>query len=283
MKKYLIFILICLLTSHIYPYEVNNHKIITICTINLLRNIYGKEFITDQEMQLIIEGNINEDKPGIDKLWDQHFYNPIKSKEFWKRNHSIDKRYNKLVEKFLVEKGNKELSLVGAITHHLQDATCPAHVVPIFHWVGKPDKFDYLNIDSLLPKSFDNFTVDKYSDDYANIIHFMTAKQTLDNITQRFIVIKLQNGYSTKDTIDWSFFWKDNPKGWFGDYGLLGKPTKKQNRKITDNYLKEEITVNDCTYKISKLIYDNFARQQLSIAVTRTAEFIYYYKMRENK
>lgn len=282
MRKYFLFILLVTLTSASYSYDLNNHKKINLCAIKLLSSIYGADFLTEKEIQLLIDGNLNEDKPNLGKLWNQHFYNPIKPKELWQRCHSIDKKFDKLVQKYISTKGEQEITLAGAIIHHIQDATCPSHVVPIFHWAGKPDKFDYLEIDSLLPASFNNFAIDDYTNDYPNVLHLKIAKQSLDNIEQRFTIKKIKDGILTTDTIDWSLFWADNPNGWFGDYGLLGKP-KKQSGKITDNFLKEEIIVNGCTYQISKSSYEELIREQLLLAVTSTAKFIYYCKMRMNR
>lgn len=267
MKNYFICAVLFLLTLNTYPLSKPNHEEITICAINLLNCRYPN-LINEEQKKLILKGNLGEDRFRISRLWNQHFYNPLKSKELWSRCHSIDTSFCMLVEMYLNATGNDRYTIVGALLHHIQDATSPSHVVPIYH-LGK-DVFDKYRDLSLMPVLLCDLEFSRCTKDYINSLFKNTAIRTLHNIKQRFEVKIVVDNMEKQDSIDWSYFWTDNPHGWFGVYG---KHVPKKN--CWDNFLKEKIEVNDSIYIIPKAKYDQFYKQQVELAVYKTAEFIY--------
>ena len=269
--KNVLFIVLLYLPLSGMAYNIKNHERITRKAIELLNKKYGANYITGYEAKQIIRGNLSEDKfnsKWLIRPFNQHFYNPLKEKQYWKRNKSIDRRFEKLQRNFTgrVNKSKYYYS-IGEIIHHLQDETVPAHVVPIFHWVFKKDKFDEQQVQELLPVNLDLEEVIGQNNDYASQLLKKVTIQTLNNIRQKFNVEIRTIKEKELASIDWSYFWKENPKGWFGEYGIFG-----------NRYLNDTIEVNDKKYIIDNNIYKTFSRQQLNLAVSYTARFIQYAK-----
>lgn len=269
--KNLLFIILLFFPFSGIPYNIKNHKLITRKAIELLNKIYGPNYITAYEAKQIIRGNLSEDKLNskwITRPFNQHFYNPVKKKQYWKRSKSIDKRFERLESRFnkRINK-NKYYYSAGEIIHHLQDETVPAHVVPIFHWGLKKDMFDEQPIRELLPANIEKEEVINLNTEYALQLLKEVTIQTLNNMHQKFTA-EISNAKEKEFvTVDWSYFWKESSKGWFGEYGVLG-----------NHYLNDTIKVKDKKYIIDKNIYKDFSRQQLNLAVSYTAKFIRYAK-----
>ena len=262
-------------------YSPENHAIITQLAINYLNNKYGECFISEQESRALIKGNIREDKSLIKfpiRPFNQHFYNPLKMKILRPRGASIDARFERIAKRCLQKKNSKRFFFkVGEILHHIQDVTNPAHVVPVYHGPGRKDSFDNQELLSYQPIHHINDTVKSYKPPYLNSILMPIAVLTLNQIKTKFDVDVEINGETSQRSIDWGYFWKDNPNSWFGTYGYLGAPAK-HNSRYMDNYLKCLIIKDGATYYIDKSIYDDLSLKQLQLAVSKTAEFILYAK-----
>lgn len=256
-----------------FGYNKKNHAIITRCAIEFLNKYVHPDFITEAEANKIIKGNVSEDrnlfKHAI-RLWNQHFYNPLKPIEFWKRSKSIDVRFERIAKRWFNRIGSdKYFNSIGEIIHHIQDCTNPAHVVPVFHGGILKDNFDEQDITPYLPGSITIDTNSNYVNPFLIAILKPVALQTLAALHDPFKVHVEQNDSAYSQTIDWAYYWQSNPNGWFGKYGLLG-----------NNYLKENIVLQDVKYTIVNNYYAQYSSKQIEMAVLRTAEFIYFAKKR---
>ena len=275
MRNILLLVAIILNSFTAFGYNKKNHALITERAIFLL-NERCENFITAEEANLIIEGNVSEDRnlfKMLIRLWNQHFYNPLKPREFWLRDKSIDVRFERIAKRWFDRPGSdKDFSSIGEIVHHIQDCTNPAHVVPVYHGGCLKDEFDEQDISAYLPRSIQIETNITYREPYLSSILGQPAIQTLESI-RKPIDIKLENnGVISSRTIDWSYFWMDNPNGWFGEYGFLG-----------NNYLYEKIPRGDTLYMIDKSTYDDYSSKQIELAVIQTANFIYFAKTQLQK
>lgn len=281
MKKNILLFTFIFYSFSSFAYSEYNHALITQYAIDLLNKKFGDNYISPEEAKEIIKGNCSEDHIGrkwLVRLWNQHFYNPLKPKKYWRRTKSIDVRFERIAKKCFDRKGTPEYYYsVGEITHHIQDVTNPSHVVPIYHGGRKKDQFDEQCVCAYFPNSIEIDTTIRYAAPFHSSILAPTAIKTLKNIESEFeIKIKTKNDSISK-IINWSYFWEDKPKGWFGKYGCLGK-SKKWKILKNDNYLNEIIQQRDTIYYIDKKDFDNFSSQQIALAVVQTAQFIYYAK-----
>lgn len=83
-------------------YNEDNHARITRCAVDLLNKYLGYEFITQAEAEKIVNGNCSEDHFGLkwlNRYWNQHFYNPLKTQKEWRRGKSIDVRFDRIVKR----------------------------------------------------------------------------------------------------------------------------------------------------------------------------------------
>lgn len=271
MKK--TFLLVCIILNSlvVFGYNKKNHAIITRCAIQLLNNYFQKEFITNDEAYSIIKGNVSEDNSILKhliRLWNQHFYNPFKPEELWRRSKSIDVRFKRIAKRWIKRIGSgRYFYSVGEIIHHIQDCTNPAHVIPIYHGGSLKDRFDEQDCDNFLPDSINIDTTVNYYTPYITSILNPVVGETLTSINDQFeILLNDKNNLSSKK-IDWSYFWQDNPNAWFGKYGLLG-----------NTYTDKKITIGEITYLINERIYKDYSSRQIALAVVQTANFIYFAK-----
>lgn len=275
------------LTENELTYSKRNHAIITQYAINFLNKKYGANFITKTEAKQIIKGNLSEDhfgKKWLIRLWNQHFYNPLKSKSNWKRSKSIDVRFERIAKRLFRKRNSKKINyLIGEIIHHIQDVTNPAHVVPVYHGGNIKDRFDEQEI-SQFDFFKDNISIDTsyvYNQPYLQSILKPIAIKTLKSIDQRFVVQVKRNNIARKKSIDWNYFWEGDNNQWFGHYGKLGIPSNKKTK--FDNYLKDSIQIGKTTFIIDKKTYAEYSTKQIKIAIIQTAQFIYYMKNLQKK
>jgi hypothetical protein len=276
MRKIILFLALTVSSSVVSAYNKENHDSITRCAIALLNKYLGTVFITEAEAQKIIKGSVSEDGAFIKffvRPWNMHFYSPYKPREFWQRGESIDVRFERIAKRWFNRKNsNKYFYSIGEIVHHIQDCTNPAHVVPVYHDGCLKDRFDEQNVTAYLPSSI---SIDKsigYNVPYLSSVLNRTAIKTLDSIHNKFEIRIETNGVTSPKWIDWSYFWQDNPSGWFGDYGFLG-----------NNYLDEKIQKGEVTYLINKSTYEGYSSKQIEQAVIETANFIYFAKTQLQK
>jgi len=264
-----------------FAYNTSNHEAITQQAIYLLNYSYCLDFITPQEAKMIIKGNVSEDAnalKGLTRAINQHFYNPLKANKYWKRIYSITVRFERIATRcFKRIDSKKYFKYVGEIIHHIQDATNPSHVVPVYHGPGLKDKFDEHYLACYFPKRVVIDTMMSYKSTYLTSTLKPVAIKTLEAIRDSFEIYVMRSGVCVQQKIDWSSFWKENPTCWFGQYGRLGQPDKCAGENI-DNYFLSTIQKGDTTFFIDKCIYDDFSRKQVELAVIETARFLYYAK-----
>ena len=264
-----------------FAYNTSNHEAITQHAIYLLNRQCKDVYITLEEAKMIIKGNVSEDAFGFKwaiRWCNQHFYNPLKERKHRKRIYSINERFERIAKRCFRRVGSKKyFKYVGEIVHHIQDMTNPSHVVPVYHGPGLKDKFDEHYLTCYFPDTIEINLSLPYDTPYLSSILKPVAEKTLDALKQRFDIYEMRNGNCVRQTIDWSKYWNENPEGWFGQYGEIGKPDKSAGQKI-DNYVVEEIHKGDTTYYVDRRIYDDFSTQQVELAVIETARFLYYAK-----
>lgn len=286
MKKFLITFALLLYSTSALSYNEQNHLLITKFAIEYLNKIFGEDFISNEEGEQILQGNRSEDSFGhkwVIRYWNQHFYNPLKPKKYWRRSKSIDLRFERIAKRcFKRADSDKFFYYVGEIVHHIQDATNPAHVVPVYHGGSLKDKFDEQEVEAFFPSELNINFDNSYSEPYLTEVLKPVAVKTLKSIKESFSISVKVGRSTTAKMIDWSFFWEENPESWFGNYGSLGAPDKESGQKI-DNYLSCKIEKGDTTYLVDKANYERFSSRQIELAITKTAQFIYFAKTRQEK
>ncbi len=280
MKKIILFITF-IITTNAFSYSEGNHALITQYAIDYLNEKYGCDFITEDEAKKLIKGNTSEDHFGHKwsiRLWNQHFYSPLKPVVYWERNKSIDVRFERIAERCFRKSGKKKYYYyIGEILHHIQDVTNPAHVVPVCHGGKIKDRFDEQNVTRYftMPSSIDTTLV--YNAPYLKSILKPIAVKTLKSLDNEFDIKIINNTVENNKTVDWKVFWEEDKNQWFGKYGQLGAANKVKGKK-TDNYLKCTIIKGDTTYIIEPKVYTKYSTAQIELAVIQTAQFIYYAK-----
>lgn len=281
MKKIFLVLLSLYIPLSGFAYNTSNHEAITQQAIYLLNASYCCDFITPDEAKMIIKGNVSEDKNVFKwpaRIFNQHFYNPLKESKFRKRIHSINVRFERIAKRFFKRINSKKyFRSVGEIIHHIQDATNPSHVVPVYHGFNVKDKFDEHYLACYFPKRVEIDTMKCYYSTYLPAMLNPVAERTLEAIKQNFEIDVMHKEVFVKRLINWSAYWNDNPKDWFGQYGYIGKPDKCAGENI-DNYFVSKIIKGDTTYYINRCIYDDFSRKQTEMAVIETAQFLFYAK-----
>ena len=151
-----------------------------------------------------------------------------------------------------------EVGDLGHLIHHFQDATVPAHVVPVAHsfWDG----FETFDFKGDISSGLTCDQIAAFSDtDLETILHD-TAVQTL-----QFVRASVVNITATTDGIDnqiaasLSAFWIESADNNFGQYGYLG-----------NNFGKAKFTVNEINYSVPADFAPTFKQHQMRAAVVAT-------------
>lgn len=281
MKFPLVFLLLLFAALDSPAFNRENHRLISMKAIELLQEKYGADYLSQEEISLIIKGNLSEESFNFKSFirpFNKHYINPNKDSALWKRDQSIDTRYQRLVIRFYKRRNSPKYNYsIGEIIHFIQDAASPLHVVPIAHSENK-DHFESQDIQNLLPEEFPKEEYLYCTQNYPLYLLETLAKKTLSNINQKFPVQIGENGNIRADSLDWSSFWKVEPDTWMGEYGMLGKTNGSE-----DNFLQEEISAQGKNYRISPSTYEDFSKEQLELAVLYTARFIYFAKTLVNE
>lgn len=281
--KCLIFLLFIPMST-CFSFNEENHRLITLKAIELLQKNYGQDYLSPEEISEIIKGNLSEEGLNLKRIiepFNKHYYNPTKDSSLWERDLSIDTRYQRLVIRFYKRRNSPKYDFsIGELIHFIQDMASPSHVVPIAHSSESKDSFDSQAIAQLLPNELIEEEYLYCTSDYPHFLLNALASKTLENIDQKFPVQIVEDGKINTDSLQWSGFWKENPKEWMGTYGYLGEPNQKGEK---DNFLRTEIQKGDKTFKISPETYDAFTKKQLALAVLYTARFIYFAKSLVNE
>lgn len=256
-----------------------NHAVITQHAICILNESYPDHSISTEQAYYLIKGNKNEDNFftfNLQRARNWHFYNlerTTKKSFFLHRN--AWKRFRSLTNELTKAKNEKNILLtLGAILHHMQDATNPSHTVPVYH--GAYDTFDILNVSDFLPDSVTVSVTNLNGNTSFESILKETVQQTNERITRPFPIVKIEEGREVQETISWERFWRKPPNGkqWGkrGDLGAANKNCKKE----FDNFMKNSITLNGTDYHIPSSEYKQLAKDQMQLAVNTSAQLIYY-------
>ncbi len=166
-KPYLVTFLLAIVVAfsgNVYSFSVDNHKVITRLSIDLINDCGIKNSISESDVDTLVEYNVYQDKL-LKKsiLW--HFPMPAEGSN----NPIPDKKhasgYGKIVEEttfnrwvdYLEDQASKEKDLegrlpaIGALLHFTQDLAVPSHAIPIFHpsKIANPDKLDNWDVEKL--------------------------------------------------------------------------------------------------------------------------------------
>lgn len=188
-------------------------------------------------------------------------------------DHILKKRCEQLVDEIEKNSSKDACNLTGRILHHIQDMSCPSHVVPVYHGPLIADSFESYLSDVFLSDSknisdiAEELEQDAKSLAVSPDIDILGLYQNSAEITLKFLQPEnstcqvKRNGKGIE--LPWNYFWADkNTKylngypsackfGGFGTFGPLGK-----NFGTT-----EEFSIGDDTYVIEKEVYDAFCHQ----------------------
>lgn len=269
----------------LFPYNSDNHRIITERAVKYLNEKFPG-FVTEDEARQLLKGNISEERFGLKWLnrpFRQHFYNPEKDENLRRKWKSINKHFNSISTKLQDKKSSRRFFYsLGEVIHYIQDMTNPAHVVPVYHGgCCMKDKFDEQNL-SNVPPPMTSISVNRdFYKPFDKSILGPVASETLNRLKIEFDVRRTRkvNDHEVSDVIvaDWSYFWKADDDGWFGEYGSLGHPNGKPGG-FSDNFSETRIERGTVVYEIEESVYVDFTEDQISLAVLKTAEFIYFAK-----
>jgi hypothetical protein len=222
----LIFCLFAILGPRAEAFWLRDHEYITKKAIQNLTQcgLLPSNWAPELEQE-IIQANDNEDLNLIRK-WTHysHYYNPNKNIDMVREDSSatvgeaLESINTNLARGTLDSDVPQMYSDLGRIIHHLQDASVPAHVVPVSHFLS--DGFESLpiqdpgTVDAGLCQQLAQMSV---QDPLLTLRE--TAIRTLDSLSQSFYYS--QAGQLQQST--WGqVFWVTDPGPEFGVYGIFG-------------------------------------------------------------
>jgi hypothetical protein len=224
-------------------YHIDDHRLITRQAFQELTACFPKAKAL-LSVQLIVNGDVDEDLDLITKwLFYSHYYNPNKKLDM--RRADSAERVASLASSLHASANDpiepEAMDDLGHMIHHFQDATVPAHVVPVEHsmWDGF-ESYHVMQFSSGL--SCDQIaTLDQTNT--ATILK-ETALKTLANV-QAF-----QYGQQ---------FWVESKDNEFGQYGVFG-----------NNFGETDFNPGGMPVHIDNAVYYSFKMQQLELATQAT-------------
>ena len=183
--------------------------------------------------QAFMRGSVEEDTMNLmERALNWHFYNrdgATRNGWFFNRSHDVVfKRRIGDLERLLTEKPTRaaRFHAAGAVAHHIQDMSSPAHVMPIYHAngiFGVKDAFDAFPLTSFAPILPSCPTVQcpaPDADAFMSSLRNDAALHTIDEIGKPVV---FDDGRSFPDE-RWLLFWSDDKEGnhGFRKYGLYG-------------------------------------------------------------
>ena len=180
-------------------------------------------------MEGLKEGSRSEDQISPQRIWNWHFYGEEEDnyRSWFGANKTSLKRVKSLVARLAdtsqtlsnhpqdTDLVMKKAVLVGRLLHHIQDMSCPPHVVPVYH-VSK-DRYE-----TLMPplNAVDFQEPPTVITDFVKLYHD-TAKLTKDRVRDTPLKLKAP-GIPGTNPVTLSLFWKEPPadtKTFGGTYG----------------------------------------------------------------
>lgn len=258
MKKLSIFLL-ALWGLSANAYHLGDHSAVTHEAFQELVRCFPKAQ-TLLNVEWITSADLNEDIDLVTKwLFYSHYYNPDKELEMRRADSSERVGGLASILKHPSAEGIDimEMSTLGHMIHHLQDATVPSHVVPVDHsmWDGF-ETYDVNGFNSGL--TCGQIAALPIEDPLVTLKE--TALQTLNNIHGfRFDFVTNTAGITNRLMAVGTAFWQESKDNSFGQYGYLG-----------NNFGETSFEINGVDYQIAATNYQNFKKQQLRLAVQAT-------------
>lgn len=201
-------------------YHLGEHESITRQAVAEIRKCWPESAaaLVDDDL---VRANLDEDLNLVVKeLFYSHFYNPNRHLSMF-RGSSWD-RVTDLTPDLLQCRGSSIAEVaaqLGAVIHHLQDGTVPAHVVPVNHsfWDG----FESLELTAAVNSGWTCDQMRSIPSDEPAALEQEVTKATLIAIDQARFRAKLFETQQTR-ILTGSEFWLDGAGGDFGEYGDLG-------------------------------------------------------------
>jgi hypothetical protein len=206
------------------------------------------------------KADIGEDLDLVNKeLFYSHFYNPHKKLRMWRKDSSgriADLKPSLLQCRATVEKLTYEnVSDVGHMVHHFQDASVPPHVVPVSHsfWDG----FENFVVNGDISTGLSCDEIRRSVAEPEEILR-ETAETTLNAVAE-WRVPAMDEDQRPVAPLEGTEFWMESNDDGFGSYGSLG------------NHFGDTRFVRDTeTVVVSKSSFENFKRDQMRLAVAAT-------------
>ena len=271
-------------SGNVFSFSVNNHKIITKLSVDLINDCGIKNSITESDVDTLIEYNVYQDKL-LKKaiLW--HFPMP----EQGSGNPAPDKKhawgYGKIVEEttfniwtdYLEDQANKEndfegrLPAIGALLHFTQDLAVPSHAIPIFHpsKVANPDKLDNWDVNKLgmirLKEKGASSCKKLEESSISNVasLNQDVRKDTLSSINNNRKTCLIEGA-----TCDWTVLWQTKVV----DTGFAYYGCNKE-----DVFGDNKFVCNGNEYRISTDEYNDFAATRFDGAIVASAKLILHF------
>lgn len=240
-------------------YHLDDHSAVTHQAFQELVHCFPKASAM-LNIEWMVQGDLDEDTNVFNKwLFYSHYYNPNKKLDM--RRADSSERVGGLSTELRHPSSQgvdfSEMTSLGHLIHHLQDATVPSHAVPVEHalWDG-----------------FETYQVNDFSSGYscAGITTLAvtepleilkdTAQTTLSNIqSMRFDFVSNGGGVKNRISASGSAFWLESNDNEFGIYGYLGN-------HFGETFFHE----SGVDYEIDENTYQNFKRDQMRLAVRAT-------------
>ena len=240
-----------------HAYHIEEHRTITTQAFHELIDCFPKAEAM-LNLEWIASGNVEEDTDLFTKwMFYSHYYNL--NKEIKMRRADSAQRVDSLASDLqdLPNEGISitEMNSVGHMIHHFQDATVPAHVIPVDHslWDGY-ESYDAGPFSSGLTCS----EIVTLTGDPLQILK-ETALGTLENIKNfHFDFVSVAGGDENRINASGAAFWQESSDS-FGTYGYLG-----------NNFGKTRFSVGRISYQVADESYRAFKAAQTRLAVQAT-------------
>lgn len=258
MKKWILLVALTLGFSA-RAYHINEHRSITNEAFQELTTCFPRAQSL-LNVRWMAAGDVDEDLDLVTKwLFYSHYYNPNKALQMRRSDSSVRVQDLSVDLRHPVadDSDGTEMTNLGHMIHHYQDATVPSHVVPVDHsmWDGfetyKVQEFSSgLNCDQIAAlDSADALTILKE-----------TALATLNNIQIfQFEFVSEADGVQNRVLASGPAFWQESNDNSFGRYGYLG------NHFGDVNFRKGPVR-----YQIADVTYQTFKKRQLQLATIAT-------------
>ncbi len=236
------------MSSTVHAYSLKDHRQLTEAAFQSIERCFPGS-IEPSEAAEVVSANLWEDKNLIDKWFKySHFYQPRREVGMLRANSQA--RVQAIQDR--LDRGGlsrpKELDLIGALLHHVQDMTVPLHVMPVNHfWTDGFEKLAVTSESRLQFDSCENLLIQALAIDAVGL-HHQTALETYEDVLDSTLQAASPPGFS----IPLTWFWEEGAGGEFGSYGLLGNSFGKNWLSIPGQRIRVE-NLEYSRYKFRRL------------------------------